>query len=371
MKFEFYIYFLPSFILFNIAILQFFTCVRTFSKTVKIGNSKSKADFMKFSLFFFCIFGAFAGDWFHYQEEIEELTKYTTIYEQRHLEDIYVWLIEYITGNNYILFRVIIWGISVWILSKGVKRLKLDNVTTWCLFLVISVAVSYAVGRGSLGFSLIVCGYSYLLKPGRNKFCSYFYGVLLLSMSVFCHKSMFLLAPLALLSFVEINIKRTILAFILTMLISVPIRVYVITLMVSGEDVVGSDYIRGEDNGGYSGIGYNLWLYSYYFIIFFFIAYAYFKIVIKKIEVPVFVKRVFNFVLLIFFEYLTVYLAFRSVGIGNDALTFRIFTMINIPLPLVISYLISYKCSKRLFYLVCFSVLMANYFIAYNAYTNL
>ena len=368
MRSEFWVYFLPAFLILLAAQWPFFSTIRHDGNLVYCAKSTNHLRFIKFSILYFCVFGAFSGDWFHSQEEITGLND-VMISSQNHLEDIYIWLIRNITKSDYILFRIIVWSLSFFCLDKGLKRLDMDNVVTWTCFISLSVTTSYAVGRGSLGFSLIIWGYSCLLKPNKdNKITSYITGLILLGLSLFCHKSMFLLAPLTLLSFVSLNVRRTLFIGLLIILFLDIFQEHVMHIMLNDDEAVGKSYFK-DDTYSY-GVGMNLWLYSYYFIIFGFTAIAYYRILVKKIATPLVIKRIFNLIMLIFFEYLAIYFAFTYQGLGNDDLAFRVFAMMNIPLPIVVSHMLSKECPKFILNLFIYSCFIANYFIAYNIHTN-
>lgn len=365
---EFVFYFVPTLILINLTLIPFYKNIRNRSGYIYLINNIRWLSFIKWSLLVFCVFGAFGGDWFHYRLEINHLMAYASIPEQNHLEDLYIWLIENITKRNYILYRLVIWTVSILCLSAGFKRLKIDTVTTWCCFIVLSVAVSYAVGRGCLGFSIIIWGYSYLLCPGYHKTFSYLKGGMLLFLSLFCHKSMFLLAPLTLISFINLNTKWIIIIGAIIPFIIGMFRNYILLKLATDDNIAGSAYFTDEKN--VFGLGMNLWLYSYYFIIYSFIAYAFHRIIIKKEDIPIQIKRIFNLILLLLFEYIILYFAFTHQGLANDDLAWRVFAMINIPLPIVVSYFFSKGVPKYILYLFNFAFIMADYFIIYNAYTN-
>lgn len=363
-----YFFAIPSIILFNIAQIPFYKNIRFSGRNIYILKNNRRLSFIKITALIFCVFGAYSGDWIHYLFEINILGALPKIPEQRHFEPIYLWLIENVTHTNYILFRFIIWSLALLSLNFGLKRLHMDNIISWDCYLIICMVVSYAIGRGALGFSLIVWGYSYLLNPGRRKLVGFIKGIVLLTLSIFCHKSMFLLAPLTLLSFVKLNFKRIILICLLTFLMIGLFRDYVMRQLMADSSTAGREYF--EEGEGYTGIGMNLWIFSYYIIIYSIIAYSFFRIVIKRDKIPLFIKRIFNFTILIFFEYIAIYFAFTFVGLGNWDLGWRIFTMLNIPIPLLLSYFLSKRFPKPMLYLYNFTFLMADYFILYNVYTN-
>lgn len=360
---------IPSFVLFNLAQIPFYKNIRHLKDGFYLSSNNHTLKFIKFCTLFVCIFGAFAGDWIHYQNEIEELGSMSQIPEQRHLEPLYIWIIQNVSHSNYILFRIIIWSLSLLCLSLGFKRLNLDNFSTWSCFMVLTLPITYAVGRGALGFSLIVWGYSYLLKPGKNKIWGYIKGLILLTLSLYCHKSMFLLIPLIFLSFIKLNTKRIILILILIALTIGTFRNYILNQLFADPEMTGQEYfVENEDR--VNGIGMSIWIYSYYIIIYSIMGYAFNKIIIKRQGIPLYLHRIFNFTLLILFEYIAIHFAFTYAGLGSWDLSWRIFSMLNIPVPLLFSYFLSRKSPKYMLYLFSYSFLMADYFILYNIYTN-
>lgn len=362
-------YVIPSLVLFNLAQIPFYKNVQYLKDGIYLSNNKRALKFIKFCILFVCIFGAFAGDWIHYQNEIEELGSMSQIPEQRHLEPLYIWIIQNITHSNYLFFRILVWSISLLCLDLGFKRLKLDNVTTWCCFMTLTLPISYSVGRGAFGFSLIVFGYSCLLNPGKQKLLGYVEGCILLALSIYCHKSMFLLIPLIFLSFIKLNIKRIIVILIAIALAIGSLRNYILNLLFADPSMAGQEYfVENEDR--INGIGMNIWIYSYTFIIYAILAFAFIRLFIQHHHAPKYIRRILHFTILILFEYIAIHFAFTYVGLGSWDLSWRIFQMLNIPVPILFSYFLSRKCPKYMLYLYSYNYTMANYFIFYNIYTN-
>lgn len=368
MQFEFFCYFIPTLILYNYAIIFFYKNIRPRGNEVYVINNNRNILSIKIIVFLFCVFGAFGGDWFHYRDEINYLSQFTSMPEQGHLEELYLWVIKNITGRAYLLYRILIWGVALMCYSFALKRLRLDTITTWSLFIVLSVAVSYSVGRGCLGFSLIMLGYSFIIKPGHSKILSYIVGGILLFLSIFCHKSMILFAPVTLMSLVNLNIKRLIVIIIMIPLIIAMLQEFVIMQLATEESMAGKAYFIDEQNN--YGLGMSIWQYSYFFIVYSFIGFVCYRIFIKKQQVPQIIRRFFNLTLLLLFEYVVMYFAFTHQRLANDDFAWRVFAFINIPLPIVLSYFFSNRVPRTIYAVFNYALLMADYFILYSAYTN-
>ena len=110
-------------------------------------------------LLVFCLEARYSGDWIHYKEIVEN--RYSGYWEWSNLEFIYEDII-YIVNGNYIAFRTLIWGSSLFFLYKLFRRLKIHNTLTLSVF-TIHALYAFAYPRVSLGLSCFFWGYTYLI----------------------------------------------------------------------------------------------------------------------------------------------------------------------------------------------------------------
>lgn len=333
-----------------------------------IHRGKDNVARYKWLVFLFCMFAGYAGDFHHYQLEFDSLTRFPDSYT--HMEAMYPWLISHLCYGEYMLFRLIIWGGAVWTYQKALKRMGLDSVFVWVCFAAISLTTAFAIGRGSLGFGLIMLGYSYLIVPGKNKKLSTILGALCIIGALFTHKSIVLLIPPILLSFVKINFKRSVAIAVVMPLLIAAFRNYLIGYFEGTTvETAGQSYFVGTLES--FGIGLSLWRYSCYLIVYLILGFFAYRIIVKHMPIDGIVRRIFFFTVILWFEYFLMYMAFTRVGEGDDAMSYRIFTLTYITLPILLGHAMKENYNNKLTYgTYLLAFFTSNYFLLYNMYTN-
>ena len=116
-----------------------------------------------FVILLFCIIAFYGGDWFHYRDIVNRLSrKRLELYEledvstQNHLEIVY-WYISYFVKYNYILFRIVVFGGALLILRKAMKVLCI-NQSTFLAFFVACSLMGFSCSRVCLAQSLFLLG---------------------------------------------------------------------------------------------------------------------------------------------------------------------------------------------------------------------
>lgn len=201
-----------------------------------------------FLILFLCVFSAYSGDWIHYSERLE----YYHAHDFNALEMIYGDIMD-ISGSNYLLFRLIVWGSGLLVLKLLFDRLKLGTSMIMSFFIVWGL-LFYAYPRVSLALSLFFYGYSFLVKPIKLKFISYILGIALIGFSIYFHKSIIELVVLAPFSFIKLNKRRLIILVIgsiLTIIImnSIDLLKSMLELGIKGEEYLSMeafDYSFGK-----------------------------------------------------------------------------------------------------------------------------
>jgi len=157
-------------------------------------------------------------DFYNYKEWVET-AGYTDISSipqyYLHYEKPYYYIIN-IVNNNYFLFRLVVWGGSLFLYWQTAKRLKIDK-STFAFYLCICIVHLTAVSRVCLAYALAFYGFSFLAQPitrkGSNLF-SFILGSSIILFSLFFHRSAIFLLAILPLSLFNFN-KKTIWLFAL------------------------------------------------------------------------------------------------------------------------------------------------------------
>lgn len=104
------------------------------------------------------------GDWFSYREMVYNYDFIVGAYN--HGEPIYAYIIRFI-HNNYLLFRIIVWGGALGITCLTFYRFGV-NINTAVFFLIAVFLVKFNYSRATLGMASYFLGLSFLLKPGKS-----------------------------------------------------------------------------------------------------------------------------------------------------------------------------------------------------------
>lgn len=143
-----------------------------------------------------CLVWSFAyaeADTYHLEEGYEYMYRTHDIIQ---VEPFYFWLIQTLP-NNYILFRMVVWGSASILIYISARRMNL-NPETFGFFLAINFLPQFAQTRGTIGFALLMLALIYV-SQSRKKI-NIIIGVLMIFATYFLHKSipMFILfIPLA------------------------------------------------------------------------------------------------------------------------------------------------------------------------------
>ncbi len=191
-----------------------------------------------FFFLLFCLFPLYSGDWIHYQEKVVDYY----VSGDTDLESIYGILLFYV-GKNYILFRLIVWGMALLFLRALFYRLGL-NKSKLLAFWGIWGLLFFAYPRVSLGLSVFFYGYSFLVKPQKKHVWSYIIGVLLIGGSCFLHKS--ILELVLLLPFTFIPLSFVSIGFYIFFFVCVLFFVNNFLLMQDLSIIKGSSYFFRE-----------------------------------------------------------------------------------------------------------------------------
>lgn len=104
------------------------------------------------------------GDWFNYGEMVRDYD--FSPGANNYGEPVYYYIIS-LVNKNYLLFRIIVWGLAFWLTYLTFKRFEINlNVALFFLIAVFVVKFNYA--RATLAMASYFLGLSYLLKPRKG-----------------------------------------------------------------------------------------------------------------------------------------------------------------------------------------------------------
>lgn len=196
--------------------------------------SKNKASYPMFTMLciIYCTYAFLSGDYFHYTILYEDVLIYGN---NSHLEYIYNWLINNLPAN-YNIWRGVVWGSAIVIYMLIFKRLRINSGIAGIA--VTLVLLSYfPAPRQSLGFAIMLYGFTFITHPTKNKIYSYLTAIAILYLSTFFHKSMMLYIFIATISFIPF--KKN--AFILSLLIFPFLYKFVIPSIGSVLEFISND----------------------------------------------------------------------------------------------------------------------------------
>ena len=171
------------------------------------------------------LFAFDGGDFYHYYIHVL-FEDYST------MEPVYS-IIGRLVGNNYLLFRLIIWGTAFFLFFQTAKRFGLDPYkTTYLLYLMFITVFDYA--RATLGMAFFFFGMSFLCVPSyRHRFLSYLLGYLFIFASVMFHRSLLFCVAISFIVFIPLN-KKTIILFLIILALSIPVLNSILSYILSG-----------------------------------------------------------------------------------------------------------------------------------------
>lgn len=209
--------------------------------------------------FAFDIFSFWGSDWFHLYERYDDIMQGSPI-----VESVYTWIAQRLAPNNYILFRIIVWGAAQLLLWDTFRRLSVSFHLTLAIFVSIWMIWS-SYGRVSLAMALAFWGLTIYHKSHRISLLPKVIGICAIAASFYFHKSAIFLIIVSVLSLLTNRFNKTI--FILC-LIAFPILAqllnegFIDTIMLTMTDraedlnsyIEKAQYYMESDKKGY-GIG--------------------------------------------------------------------------------------------------------------------
>lgn len=178
----------------------------------------------------FSVFGYADWDFYGYQQIFNNIKKTG---DDIYLEPIYIWIIKNISSNYY-WWRLIVWGSATLFTLLCIRRLKLDVKVSLCIFSLFYLVSAFFYLRVSLGLSIMFLGLSYIIKPSHSRRMAILWGIVLILLSYFFHRSMFVAILFLFIAFIKLSRKQVVIS-----LIAFPFLVIVVNNLL--EYIVGGN----------------------------------------------------------------------------------------------------------------------------------
>lgn len=131
----------------------------------------------------YCLFAFWDPDYFTFRRRF-----YTTLEDFR---DPLYYFISFVSFDSYTLFRLIIWGVALYLFYKIIKINAIPHNTILFIFSVSTLAL-FSQMRCSLGLAMYCYGLSLLMINKRKRIKTYLLGIMLICVSYYGHRSMIL-----------------------------------------------------------------------------------------------------------------------------------------------------------------------------------
>lgn len=291
-------------------------------------------------VYVYCLLAFYCGDWAHLQTIVQDSVG-SFYQEGQGLEWIYHFLANAL-GGNYLMFRVIVWGIGLICMFQSFKKSDLDPYRS--LFFLFGIYISaFAYSRAGCALALFYFGFVLLFqdRDKRSKI-DILLGIGLIFASAFSHRSLLALVILTPLALFPIKRKTMPLSIILIILIGFFWRLVLartMNILMGSEEYMHRielyEGINGGDMyvGGLSGFFF-LWYKAIVHVPFWFCVVCLYK-EISKGRVPFHIQAVFRFSIFLYFFSMMMLVMYGPAS----AFYYRYEGMLYIPITIMISYL--------------------------------
>lgn len=160
-------------------------------------------------MFVFMEFSFWGSDWFHLSEQYKDIMN-----SLAPMEEVYFWIANNLSPNDYLQFRFIVWGGSTYLFLFTIKRLEL-NFDITIFFFVSCWLIWFSFGRFSLALSLACFSITLFYKPIKPLILSYLLGSILLWSSYYFHRSALFVIFIIILSILSGIFSKKIMIFFL------------------------------------------------------------------------------------------------------------------------------------------------------------
>lgn len=323
---------------------MYFAYTLIFHGVLKLRNINSKHNYAAIFIMF-CIIAItwfMGGDFFNYQMNVLG-RRYSVFADQ---EPIYQNIIE-IAKNNYLIFRIIVWGGASIVTLWAAKILRIDiRIFLYILFVVFIDIFSYA--RATLAMSVYFLGASIFIT--KVKISKRLLGLVIIGLSYIFHHSIIIAIGALVAIYAPIN-KHNIKVYLLAspvifILMSIFIKLFVFGGFISIPDLenrVDTYSTMTATERNLNGLIQDAIMYMLFFYPFIIITRTlYFgkaNVVIKNEIIHKFYRIILLLVLLS--------LSFLTVGLGSTVFTYRILYMTFLPITFVTTWLYTNKYIRK------------------------
>lgn len=199
-------------------------------------NERTKQELLiVLGVLLFCIYSFWGADYFHYKEIFDT---YQQTAGSSHLETVYSFILLH--SPSYFVYRLVVWGSSFFLLWKASKRIDNDSFV-FLFFFIALYLLRFSYARASLAISMMMYGYTLIIKPGSNRIASTVVGVIIALLSLFFHKSAVIIILSLPLSFLSLSRRNIIIA-----LIALPVLVFFLSGTLY-DYILGNELISNEN----------------------------------------------------------------------------------------------------------------------------
>lgn len=180
----------------------------------------------------FCVCEICTGDFIGTQETVK------TYHGIDHLEVIYPTIIEFV-HNNYLAFRLLLWGGGVFLMTQSFKNFGIDPYRS-LFYLFASYVTYYSYTRAGVAMTVFFYGFSLFFYKERKNIFLTLIGVTLILLSFFFHRSMVLLiliTPLCLLPFYKKFVPLYLFAVIIVFVMANYLLQQIFSIVMKVEDL--------------------------------------------------------------------------------------------------------------------------------------
>ena len=311
---------------------------------------------------FFFVTNCMNGDFFHTMEKVHNY--YPSIYSYYNGEPIYRAITSFV-NNNYLLFRIIVWGGGFAVFCVTARRMRIPlfmAVSILCIF----YSVLFCYARATAAMAVYFFGLSFFCNPYKFRLLGYVIGGLLIFFSSSFHTSALIMIAMTFVLFLPIK-KWTIIAF----LFAIPIMAlyfkdyfFLFALDEDTDEYMSNKLLNYSEREVVTGIAsqtINLLRYASIYIPLFYCYKLFFN---KKNK---WYKYESDF-LLFKVSFGLAYVSTSFLFFGDNFYTFfyRILNMTMIPISLLLSKLYMEKKMSRRHFLQCIFIGVISQFMHYS-----
>lgn len=360
---------IPSLVLFQIAIftfamLPFFASIKYCKRNLYLHYTNRYTWCVVLLGLLFCIFASYDGDWYHYYDII--VANYEKPDPYTHIEPVHMWIISTVSFGIYIWWRIIIWGLSFWLLYLSFARLKMNDLLTWSAVICICV-LQMSTGRVYLGIALLFYGFCCIINPVK-RWKSVIKGLILMGFSIIFHKSMIIYICAGVLALIYYK-KWMLIVFICAIPFMIKIFMSLLLKYLMSDNISNAVMWYLKDDQAAQGVGiliYKWSLYSLMFILFIVSS----KYIVKKQNLPSnSFRRIWQMLFILIALYIVVFCALTLNGIGSTSISSRITLGMYFPLAVLLSKMLKEKSNLELnIFLMLLFYVISIYRLSYAYY---